>query len=156
MAAPQTKFEWSAPEYEFRKKGPDWFWAVGVITLTAATSSFFLQNFIFAGLVIIMGFSLALYGAKKPDMVNFKIDATGIKIGSRVFDYQNLKSFWIEYDPPIAKELLVESKKTFVPHIKIQLGDQDPVKIRAYLLQFLKEEKIEESLIIAIARLLNF
>jgi len=35
------------------------------------------------------------------------------------------------------------------------LGDADPEKVRRYLSKFLKEQKMEESLITAIARLLK-
>jgi hypothetical protein len=147
--------EWSALEYENKKKSPDWFWTIGIIIIALFVSSILLKNFLFGVLVLLAGFSLALYGVKKPSIVFFGIGPKGIKIANNIFNYENLKSFWVNYDPPRVKELIIESKKTFMPHITIPLDDADPVKVREYLLKFLKEEKIEESLIITIARLLK-
>ncbi len=150
------KIEWEAPEYEFHKKGPNWFWALGIITLALFLSAILLHSFLFAFLILLVGFSLALFGARKPNIVSFKINAQGIHIGNRIYPYENLKCFWVDYEPPYKKELIMESKKTFMPHITIMIGEADPVKIRNYLLRFLKEEKIEESLTSSVARLLGF
>lgn len=148
--------EWKAPEFEYREKTPDWFWVLGIITLALVFSVVILGNIMLGIMVGLSGFTLALYGAKKPGMVNFKIGPRGIRIKDKVYDYENLQSFWINYNPPRKKELIIESKKTFMPHIKIALGEEDPEKIRGYLLRFLKEEKIEESLTETIAEILRF
>jgi len=151
------KISWSAPEYIFYEKSPDWFWALGIITLGAFVSAIILKAFIFSILILLIGFCLALYGARKPKMVNFSVGPMGIEIDDRIFDYENLKCFWIEYRPPVKKELIIESKKTFVPHISILLSDDvDPGKLRALLLNFLPEEKIEQSLATIIADILRF
>jgi hypothetical protein len=150
------KIEWEAPEYEFHEKSPDWFWTLGIITLALFLSAILLHSFLFGFLILLAGFSLALFGARKPDIVSFKINAQGIHIGSRIYPYENLKCFWVDYEPPYKKELIIESRKTFMPHITMIIEDADPIKIRNCLLQFLKEEKIEETLTNIIVRLLRF
>ena len=150
------KIEWQAPEYEFHEKSPDWFWTLGIITLALFLSAVLLHSLLFGFLILLAGFSLALFGARKPNIVSFKIDTRGIHIENRIYPYENLKCFWLDYKPPYKKELIVESKKTLMPHIAIMTGESDPVKIRNYLLQFLKEEKIEEPLTSSVARLLGF
>ncbi|HDO23648.1 MAG TPA: hypothetical protein ENG99_00300 [bacterium] len=150
------RIEWRAPEYEYMKKTADWFWIVGIVTLALISAAIFLGNVHFAILAGLAGFSIALYGARKPKTINFSISSKGIQIGNKIYDYENLNSFWINYAPPHRKELIIESNKTFMPHINIMLGETNPEKIHEYLLQFLKEEKIEESLIITIARLIGF
>lgn len=156
MAKKLEKIEWQAPEYEFQKKNPEWFWALGIITLALFLATLLLHNFLLGLLVILAGFSLALYAGRRPNIVSFKIDVQGIHINDKMYPYENLKSFWLDYQPPYKKELIVESKKTFMPHLNMMLEETDPVKVRSYLLQFLKEEKIEESLILTIARFLGF
>ncbi len=148
--------EWKAPEYEFREKSPDWFWAVGIISVALIFLSVIFKNFLLAVLILVGGFSLILYSAKKPNIVSFSLTPRGIKIGNKIYDYENLKCFWLNYNPPTRKELLIESKKTFMPHVAIILGGQNPNEIRNYLLRFMKEEKIEESLITSIAKLIGF
>jgi len=150
------KIEWSAPEYVFYEKSSDWFWILGVITLAVFISAIFLKALLFAILVLLAGFSLALFAARRPEMINFSAGPRGVQVGDRIYDYENLKSFWIEYNPPVRKELILESKKTFMPHIAILLEDVEPDKLRNLLIRFLPEKKIEESLISTIARVLGF
>lgn len=150
------QIEWQAPEYEFRKKTADWFWVAGIITIAFIFSSVVLKNILFAVLVVIGSFSLMLYAARKPKIVSFSVGPKGIQIAERIYYYDDLKSFWINYNPPQTKELIIESKKTFMPHITIMLGDADPVKARDFLLKFLPEQKNEESLITTISRLIGF
>ena len=38
--------EWDAPEHHYVEKTADWYWAVGIITLTAAALAFIFGNII--------------------------------------------------------------------------------------------------------------
>ncbi len=147
---------WKAPEFEYREKTADWFWIVGIATIALIVLAFIFENILLGILAALGGFSVSLYGAKKPKMVSIKIGPKGIQIGDRMFDYENLESFWINYDPPQKKELIVKSKKTFMPHIKIMLQDENPKKIRDFLLGFMNEEKIDESLTTTIMNIIGF
>jgi len=140
-----SKIRWSAAEYEFHEKTPEWYWAAVV-----------LHNFLFAVFAVLAGFSVGLYGARRPRLVSHEINSGGVSFGNRNFNYENIDHFWINYNPPLKKELILESKKTFSTHTAILLGDADPEQIRRYLLQYLKEKKIEESLVAVIARVLKF
>jgi len=150
-----TETEWQAPAYEFREKSPDWYWAVGIITVATLAASFFARNYLFGIFALLAGFSIAVHSARRPEIVTFKINSRGIKIGKLIYDYENLKNFWINYNPPRKKELLIESSKAFVNYIVIPLGHTDPVQIREILLPFLREKKIEEPLVSVIANLIG-
>lgn len=148
---------WQAPEYEYFEKTNDWFWTLGIITIGLSLASIILKNFLLALFVFIAGFAIALYGARRPKTINFSIDHKGITIDNReIYPYSNLKSFWVEYDPPEKKELIVESKKFFMPRISILLGNTNPQAIRQCLLKYLKEEKSEESLMAIILKIFRF
>ena len=149
------RIEWQAQEYEFHKKSPEWFWALGIITFALVLTAIVLENFLFAALAVLSGFSLALYGARKPRIVAFKIDPRGITVEDKLYDYENIKKFWINYDPPRRKEIFIESKKTFSPLITVELGDADPSLVREYLSLYAKEGKIDEPFITTLARLLK-
>lgn len=103
---------WQAPEYEYTKKHRDWYWAVGIITVAFAVVGVLIQNILFVILIILAGFTVALYGARKPRIADFVLTARGIKIGERFYPYDSLKSFWINYDPPGKKEIIFVSSKT--------------------------------------------
>jgi hypothetical protein len=148
--------KWEAQEYEYVPKSNNWFWTVGIISVGAATASLLLGNFLFAILMLIAGFAIILSGARKPRKIAFSFTSQGLQIGKRLFPYENLRSFWIHYEPPHKKLLTIELKKFFMPAISIPLGDINPNLVREHLLKFLKEERREESFIQTIIRFAGF
>ena len=151
-----SKIRWNAPEHEFHEKNPEWYWALGIITAAMVLAAVVLHNFLFAVFTVLAGFSVGLYGARRPRMIVKEIRSGGVSSGNRHLNYDSIDHFWIYYDPPVKKELILESKKTFSAHTVILLGKAEGEKIRRYLLQYLKEKKIEESLVAVIARALKF
>ena len=137
--------KWEAPEYEYRPKSPNWFWSAGIISAAVAAASVLLGNILFAILVLLAGFSVILFGGRRPKIIWFSLTAQGIQIGDRLFPYDNIRSFWIHYDPPYKKILSIELKKVFMPMMLIPLADNDPNVIREHLIKFIKERRHEES-----------
>ena len=148
--------KWEALEYEDIPKSNNWFWSVGIIAASATLASILLGNILFAILVMISSLTIILYGVKRPKKVIFSFTGRGLQIDSRLFPYENLRSFWIHYDPPAKKNITIEPKKLFMPTMLIPLEDTDPNIIREHLLKFLKEERHEESITQTISRLLGF
>jgi len=148
--------KWEAPEYEYIPKSPNWFWSVGIIAAAAAFAAILLGNVLFAILALLGGFTMILYGARKPKKVLFSLTSRGIQIENRLFPYENIRSFWIHYDPPYRKLLTVELKKMFMPFVFIPLSDIDPNIIRDHLLKFTKEKRHEESITEILTQLLGF
>lgn len=151
-----SKISWSAPEYYFHEKNTEWYWILGIITAALVLAAFILHNFLFAVFAILAGFSLGLHGARKPRFIRHEINHGGISNGNKKINYEHIDHFWINYEPPFKKEIIFESKKTFSTHTIMLLGQADPEQIRTYLLQYLKEKKIDESLISALAHFLKF
>ncbi|MEK7649903.1 MAG: hypothetical protein AAB367_03030 [Patescibacteria group bacterium] len=155
---PQTvrSIKWQAPEYVHYEKQADWYWSAVVIMAALLVSSYYLESILFAFLILVGGVAVLIYGARRPDIVTFEISGAGIRVGDRLFPYETLQSFWIFYRAGDVKELSVRSEQMLVPMIKIPLGDQDPVALREFLLDFMPEVVQEESLLEVLARLLKF
>lgn len=151
-----SKIKWRSLEYEFHEKNAEWYWVLGIITAALVLTAFILHNFLFAIFAILAGFSLGLYGARKPRLAYHEINPGGILTGNKKINYEHIDHFWINYEPPAKKEIIFESKKTFSPRITILLGHSDPEQLRVYLLQYLKEKKIDESFVSALAHFLRF
>ena len=88
--------------------------------------------------------------------MKFSVTSHGIRVGSRLYPFEDLRSFWIFYDPPLFKEISLRSKKTFMPVIRAPLGELDPIRLRHILLRFLREEEEETSVVDIIAKRLGF
>ena len=88
-------------------------------------------------------FAIVFYFFLKREKENVKIDIrfNGIKVGETLYTFDNLKSFWVFYDPPYEKYLSIATKSTFTPFVRIKLDEQDPVEIRKFLIKYLQEEE---------------
>ena len=104
------------------------------------------QNYLFAILALLVAITLIMLSVREPKEIAFAITARGVRIDDRIYEYDNLKSFWIFYDPPHHKELSVESKKVFMPYIKLPLESTDPVQMRRFLKTFIPERKHTDSI----------
>jgi hypothetical protein len=147
---------WSAPEFTKYEKDFSWFAITGIIAAIIFAISLFTKNYVFAIVIILSVFSLYIWSQKEPRKYKFKINPKGITIGKNTYSYDNLKSFWIFYDPPKIKYLSVESKKIIMPRIVIPIGEEDPNKIRELLIKFLPEKEQEESLTDVLGRHLRY
>lgn len=149
-------FEWSAPEFVQYSKNKSWFIIVGLITAGLFLWALLIKNLLFALLIGLSFFSLVTFALKKPREIRLAITSKGIKIDKTLYSFDNLKSFWIFYEPPEVKELSLRSKKTIMPYIKISLAEQNPAEVRKFLIKYLPERKHKESLIDNLARQLKF
>lgn len=154
--SPSLPYKWSAQEYEYFLKSADWFWAVSILTFAISVSSFILGNFLFGALILVSGFAIILFGVRKPQKVEFSITGRGVQIGKKLYPYEFLESFWIHYEPPLKKEISLMSKKTFMPYIRIPLGDTDPNTARELLIKFIKEKEQQEPFADTIMKSLKF
>lgn len=148
--------KWSALEFAKHEKDPAWFIVGGLIAIALLTTAILTKNFLFGLIIILSSFSLFIWTQKQPKKINFSLTSSGLKIQDNIYAYDNLKSFWIFYEPPEIKYLSIESKKLFMPRIIIPIANENPNDIRKFLLKYLPEEKQHESLIDILARRLRY
>ena len=147
---------WQAPEYSQPQNSYERAVLAGIIAAWFFAGSLIIKNYLLAVIVFLAYAILYIYSVRKPLMVNFALTSRGIKIGSRLYEFEDLKSFWIFYEPPYQKELSIESKKVIMPYVKVPIPDVKPAELRRYLLKYLPERKHEESLTDILARRLGY
>lgn len=134
------KIFWKTQEYIHTEKTTDWYWIVGIITVSIAIVSVILNNIIFAILVIVSSFTLSLFASKRPETVGVEINPFGITFGNTHYPYAHLDSFWVETREHIPK-IILKSKKVFMPFIVIFIEDVPEEKVREILLEHLPEQE---------------
>lgn len=134
----QPLISWDAPEHIHTEKNNDWYWAVGIITITMAVLAFMFNNIIFGIFIIVGAFSLVVHASKKPRIVHIEINDRGIIVDETLYPFLNLESFWIDAHERPAK-ILVKSHKTFMPYLSIHIDGVDPEKVRDILLNYIAE-----------------
>ena len=117
------RIEWDAHEYEHKERSSDWFWAVGIISISIAIAAVIFGNIIFGILVLVGTFTLSLFVNRPPHTLRVIVDERGITRGRVHYPYNTLESFWIDTDHP-HKKIILRSQKTFMPLIVVPLGDE--------------------------------
>jgi hypothetical protein len=152
---PDVLFQWRGFEYENYGISRRMFliltFALCGIILYALISN----NPIMAITFILIGVAGYLHYQKEARELDFTIISDGIVIGNEIYAFDNIKSFWIHYNPPHTKIVSLHIKGTILPYVHIPIHDEDPVKIRAVLLEFIPEEKQEPTLIDALERFIH-
>lgn len=140
-----TKLTWTAPEYVYRHKTPDWYWILGIVTVTATIVSVLLGNILFSIVIILSGFVLALYGARPPRVLTYTLSEKGIAIDATMYPYSTLESYWID-DTVSPSRILVQSRKLAMPLIVIPIEEVHDDEVSEVLTQYLHEVEHHESI----------
>ncbi len=140
-------FIWEAHEYTFQEKSSDWYWAVGIVSVSIAIISIVFGNVLLALLILFGSFAMSLFAAKRPDLMHFEINKSGVLIGRTLYPYGTLESFWVEDNRhlDLGSKLFLKSQRLAMPIIAIPLEGMDPEEIRDFLLDHLLEEHHIES-----------
>lgn len=135
---------WEAPEHHHAPKNSDWFWIIGILAIAGAIAAFFLGNFLFAILILVAAAALSLAALREPKIIPFAVSTRGIRVGDELYPYATLESFYINDAPYREPQLLVKSKKIYLPLIIIPIPEEYTDEIDEILSGRLPEEELEE------------
>ena len=150
------RIAWFAPEYEEKERSKDWFWALGIIVATSSIAALIYENYFFALLLVLSGLLLGFFAVKKPEMVHYELNNRGLKIGSRLYPYENMKAFWVQarglLEPGVEMEgmhfkpiLFVKSERVFMPILSIAIEEEMASDIHtAFREKGIPEEEMRE------------
>ena len=144
MAETVRAVTWSAPEHHHIEKSSDWYWALGIIAVAGAVASILFGNTLF-GIVILLGAStMVVFALREPKLMDFAVTVRGIRTGNELFPYSTLESFYIDEHDPRGPQLLIKSKRIFMPLIIVPIPEEYIDEIDFLLSPRLTEEHLEE------------
>ncbi len=137
---------WQTPEPELLPKTAEGFWAMAILGAAFLIFSLLLKNYLLAIIVILV--AIIFYGLmnKRPEMINFRLDDSGLHINETFYPYENFESFWI-FEGLLDNEVVFRYKKHFMPLLTIPFNAGDETKIRNMLKRHLPEVEEKASLI---------
>jgi len=135
---------WSAYEHEHIVRGGDWYWALGIVTISVAITSILLGDFFFAIVVIIAAVTIALLAKSPPELARFEISDRGVRINGVLHRYDHIISFWVEDEHDGRPMLLIDTKKWLSPNLILPIEQVDPRSIRSYLRGRVEEVPMKE------------
>ena len=147
--------EWRAPEFEIYEKSGRWYLASAALLTGLVIYALITNSPIMAITFILIGIVGYIHLQRNPEMLTFKITPRGIVAGKDLFAFENIKSFWIFYDPTHTKTISLHTNGSMLPYVHIPLGNEDPVEVREILLEFVEEIHQEPSFIDVLERVLH-
>ncbi len=140
LALGQDRFVWETQSFEKRQRGAGWYIGVFVVSLLLLSYAVWTANFLFAFLILLLAIVLVLTSQQEPRRALVQIGDQGVVWAGRFFPFQDIETFALIYQPPIAKVLYLEPRGAFTTRLRIALEDQDPIALREHLKQFLQED----------------
>lgn len=146
---------WKAPEFEVYERDRKWYLWVSFFLIAIIGWAIYSNSLVMAITFILIAVVGYIYIEKEPRVIDFIITPDGISAGKEVYAFDNIRSFWIFYEPPHVKIISLKTESHLLPFVHIPIHDEDPVHIRQLLLDYIPEEKQEEGLLQILERLLR-
>jgi hypothetical protein len=138
---------WSASEFIAHEKNITWYVILLVVTLVAGAIVYYLTNDKISTVVIILaGVIFGIYGARKPRLIDYKINSSGITVQTKLFSYDAFKSFEIVEDSIIPNIVLIPLKR-FMPSLSIYLDPNTQEEVVKILSAWLPQDFHQQDLI---------
>lgn len=151
-----NSFSWQTPEYVYTEKTQDWYWTVGIISAALVVTSIIFGNILFALIIAIGAFSLALFASRKPRIVSVDITERGITIDKMLYQFAALQSFSLDEEHFAGPRLLLKSKKVVMPLISVPVVGGNHDELREFLAKHLTEESFQEGFLQTLFERLGF
>lgn len=146
---------WRAPEHEIIVKDKRWHIYAALILTVIVAYAVYTNSPVMAITFILVGVVGYIILNKEPLIVNFAITRDGVVANRSIYEFENIQSFWIFYEPNQANVISLHMKNKLIPYVHIPLHEEDPVAIRELLLEYIPEIKQEHSLVDTFERLLG-
>lgn len=149
--------KWTFPEYLPHKRGKAWYFWTLAIGLALLIWSIVVSNYLFTLIIVVISLIFVLQNRRTPALLECQIKEDGLEIGRNFYAFRDLKKFYLIYRPPEVKTLYLDFKTGLRPTLPILLENQNPLKVREVLKNYLDEdlEKEEEPAADAISRSLK-
>ena len=155
------RISWAAPEYEHREHGADWFWALGIISVSLAVAFIIMGNSLLSVIIILGMGTLLFYAKHPPKIIKCELSKKGVRIGGTIYPWESLESFWVLDGHDGEKQvhspkLLITSTKPLMPHIVAPLEEETLREVHQAMAHMLPEEHQLEPLPERIMRRIGF
>ena len=143
-AAEKSKFEngllnWTAPSFVRYQRNRAWYITAAILVFLLVLAAVWTGSPTFAIAILTFAVVYIVVNQDDPKQIQVGISTAGIRFGSRVYPYNQIKTFWIEYDPPYYQSLHVVLKNKMKEEITINFHGINPSLIREVLTKYLPE-----------------
>jgi hypothetical protein len=146
---------WKAPEYEIYEKSKKWYLYALLLLAIIVAFAVYTDSPVMAITFILIGVVGYIFVNRTPRILDFSITHDGVIAGRDIYEFDNMISFWIFYEPGQVKVISLHMKNKIMPFMHIPIHDEDPLEIRRILLEYVPEIKQEPSVVDTFERFLG-
>ncbi len=149
---------WTASEYIAHDKTVIWYMTVTILTLIFSGLIYFFDsnNSLFSPvLVAIAGIIFMVAASRKPKVLEYLIDDSGLHVGQKLYSYAQFKSFALVQEGPITTIVFIPLQR-FVPTLTVYFDPKDQDVIVDSLSVYLPVENRKMDVIDSIMRKIRF
>lgn len=120
---------WTASEYIAHEKSAGWYLMLAVAAALAAGLAFlFTGDLVTVGIIPIVAIIFGIFASRKPEVLTYQIDQSGVTIGRKHYPYESFRSFAIQEEGAIDSIFLVPMQR-FMPGLSIYFppDQEDPI-----------------------------
>ena len=131
---------WNSTAFNDYHRPKNWYIVIGVLMFLLIASGIFLGSPTFAIAVIVFAMVYVFINTStKNKPYQILISDVGIKFGDKIYGYNQIKTFWIEYEPPYYQSLHIVLNGDFTQDLTINFHGINPSEIRSVLSSYLPE-----------------
>ncbi len=139
------EYQWEIPEFKTKEKKQIWYWVLGLVSLSIIGIAIYLENYLFAFLILIGGFSLFRMSQQEGVTMTITLSQKGVGVNEEFYPYEEMSAFWIRSNKEGEPILLLATQKPVTPVISIRIHSEiDIMEMRDFLLNFVEEHELKE------------
>jgi hypothetical protein len=147
---------WEAPQHSHTDKSSDWYFAFVIIVLAVVVSAIIFGNPLFALVLAVGGVVLLIAVARRPSIITYAVSVRGVTIDEEFYPFSELLAYYIDETDHKGPQLLLLSKRTFMPHIIMTLPEDYIDDVEDIIREKLPEEHLEEPFLTKVLEILGF
>lgn len=116
---------WTASEFVAHEKSLSWYGLLALATLVIAGLVYWLsRDWLSIGVLVIVAVLFGIIAGRKPRVLDYHLDRSGLTIGGKPYPYRNFKSFSVVDEGAFSSITLVPLKR-FLPPMSIYYSPED-------------------------------
>jgi hypothetical protein len=138
---------WTASEYVAHHKTLMWFAGLGLAIALLALGVYFLTKETLSTVVIvIIGLSFGVLGARPPQVLQYTLDDQGLHVGGKLYPYNRIRSFSMLQEGAVRSILLMPLQR-FMPPLSVYYDQADEERIISVIGSHIPHEEHDNDLV---------
>ena len=138
------------PFYQFEttsdpnERGRGWYITMAIFFAGVVALNVVLELYLSAVVIVLLALIVFTTTTRREKKITARFYGTGLKLNDHFYPWSEFSKFWILYEPPALKRLHLQRRSRLINELTIELGRENPLKIRDLLVALLPEDQSKE------------